>query len=933
MSNQSRELINLIYSVSVEEAIRMMETSLEGLSNREVSKRVELYGKNTITKKQGKSTYIKFLESFTSLMAILLWVGAIIAFGARIPELGVAICLVNLINGSFSFWQEFRAEKATEELMKILPKMARVLRAGEEIKILAEELVPGDIILLEEGDMITADARILHCDEFQVNQSTLTGESNPARKQIDSYTVKGNSILEAKNLVFAGTSCSSGTAICVVVETGMNTELGKIADLTMNVKEELSPLQKELNRLTKRISVFTIGIGIAFFVAATLLVDMPLISAFIYSLGMIVAFIPEGLLPTVTLSLAMAVQRMAKSNALVKKLSAVETLGCTTVICTDKTGTLTQNEMTVVSIWTPDRELQVSGEGYSPQGKITWENKEVLAEEDLEMNLVLTAGGMCSNARVIHKEGEEKYQVLGDPTEACLVVVAKKAGIDIYELTKSTPRLKELPFDSKRKRMSTIHKLEQELFGFQYVAYVKGAPKEISELCSKEICDNKLCELTKERREQIIEANDNYARQGLRVLGIAIRLFDEKYFESNSRDFKDASNEGVEQDLVFLGLVAMEDPPKEEVAEAIAKCHSAGIRVIMITGDYGLTAESIGKHIGLINEAEGKVITGTDLEKLSDSELRLKLTGNVIFARVAPEQKYRVVTVLQEMGHIVAVTGDGVNDAPALKKADIGVAMGQAGTDVAKEAADIILTDDNFASIVKAIEEGRAVYANIKKFILYILNSNMPEGVPTIAFLFSGGRIPLPLTMMQILAIDLGTDMLPALGLGAELPEKGVMEKPPRSQKVGFLDRPLFVKAFLYYGMLEAGISLGAYFYVNYLNGWPSVPLASEGAVYMAATTMSLASIVFCQIGIVMNARTEKESIFTVGVFSNKKILLGIFAEIVILILIIYVPFLQKVFGTSTIGIKEWIFLISIPAPLIAIEELRKLLIRKTGRK
>lgn len=931
MTNQ-RELINLIYSVSNEEALNMMETSLDGLKEKEVDRRLNLYGKNTITQKKGKSTVVKFLESFTSLMAILLWVGAVIAFVAKIPELGIAICLVNMINGSFSFWQEFRAEKATEELMKILPKMAKVVRNKEESKILAQDLVPGDIILLEEGDMITADARVLRCDEFQVNQSTLTGESNPVRKQIESHTIVGSSVLEARNLVFAGTSCSSGTATCVVVETGMNTELGKIAYLTMSVKEELSPLQKELDSLTKRISIVTICIGVAFFTAATLFVNMPVISAFIYSLGMIVAFIPEGLLPTVTLSLAMAVQRMAKSNAIVKKLSAVETLGCTTVICTDKTGTLTQNEMTVTKIWTPDRELEVSGNGYSPTGIITLkgdlEAKGVVAKDDSELNLILTAAGMCSNARVIHKEGEDKYQVLGDPTEACLVVAAKKAGIDVYDLTKEMPRLKELPFDSRRKRMSTIHKLKEELYGFEFVAYVKGAPKEISELCKMEITDQGLVELTQEKVAKIMNANDGYAREGLRVLGIAIRLFDKAYLDEFGRDFKNADNEKIEKNLVFLGLVAMEDPPKEEVAQAISKCQRAGIRVIMITGDYGLTAESIAKHIGLVNGNGAKVITGSELEKLSDSELKLKLTADVIFARVAPEQKYRVVSVLQEMGHIVAVTGDGVNDAPALKKANIGVAMGQAGTDVAKEAADIILTDDNFASIVKAIEEGRGVYANIKKFILYILNSNMPEGVPTIAFLFSAGMIPLPLTMMQILSIDLGTDMLPALGLGVELPEKGVMDKPPRNQNAKFLDKPLFVKAFLYYGMLEAGISMGAYFFVNYLNGWPNVPLASEGPVYMAATTMTLASIVFCQIGIVMNARTEKESVFKIGLFSNKKILFGIVAEVLILVGIIYIPVLQNIFGTAPIGVKEWLFLFTIPLPLLLLEEGRKAIVR-----
>lgn len=913
-----------IYKISVDEVYEALGTSPQGLTQAQAEQRQKEEGKNLIDEKKKESTILIFLASFTHLMAILLWVGGAVAFVAGMPQLGIAIWLVNIINGVFSFWQEYRAGKATDALKNMLPSYVRVIRDGKEEKILAEDLVVGDIILLEEGDKISADARLVGCNDLQVNQSTLTGESNPVSKINDSILKNNLTRAEIPNLIFAGTSVSAGNGKAVVIEIGMKTEFGKIADLTQNMKKEDSPLQRELNRLTKQISIIAIAFGIFFFAAALFLVKEPMASSFIFALGMVVAFIPEGLLPTVTLSLAMAVQRMVKRNALVKKLSSVETLGSTSVICTDKTGTLTQNEMTVNHLWLAGKEYEVTGVGYEPKGDILKDGKKFMADDDEDMKILLTAAALCSNARLLPPDEESpRYTVLGDPTEACLGVVAEKAGIDVQEQIRTTPRLRELPFESRRKRMTTIHQLSKPVEGTVRIAYVKGAPKEVMKLSESIRINGEVEPITEEMRAEIMKANDGYAREGLRVLAVSYRLLHKD--DDIPKAMSAYTPEIIEHDLVFVGLIAMADPPRPEVAAAVEECHHAGIRIIMITGDYGLTAESISKRIGIVKGTNPRVVSGLELEELSDEQLKEYLKDEIIFARVAPEQKLRVVSNLQEMGEVVAVTGDGVNDSPALRKANIGVAMGIAGTDVAKEAADMILTDDNFASIVHAIEEGRAVYSNIRKFLLYILNSNMPEAVPSALFLFSRGAIPLPLTVMQILTIDLGTDMLPALGLGTERPEKGVMDQPPRNQKEPLLTKKLIMKAFLWYGLLGSITSTFSYFFVNMENGWPAVPLARGiDPVYIKATTMTLAAIVFSQIGAVFNCRTEKQSVFKVGLFSNKQVNFGIIFEVALIIALVYLPPLQSVFHTLGLDSSDWLLLCVWPPLILLIEEVRK---------
>ncbi|WP_281738185.1 cation-translocating P-type ATPase [Enterococcus dispar] len=902
--------------ISSEDSLAKIDSSKSGLTDQEAQKRMEKYGKNVIATTQRQSMLKTFLTNFTSMMAILLWIAGFIALLTGTPELGIAIWLVNIINGVFSFWQQYRAQQATSALQKLLPSYVKVVRNGQSNKILASELVPGDIVTLNSGDNIPADGRLLTADSLEVNQSSLTGESTTVNKEIDIQTeeaLKRAGKYAEANLVYEGTSVVNGSGVFVVLATGMATEFGQIASLTTSVTDVKSPLQKELDILTRQLSMIAIVIGILFFIAAVFFVGYPWAKAFIFALGMVVAFIPEGLLPTVTLSLAMAVQKMAKKNALVKHLNSVETLGETTVICSDKTGTLTKNEMTIEKVWLPNANYTVSGTGYEPNGIVKKGAKRIDLSQEKDLLQLLRIGSLCNDSAI--EEKNDHYQLVGSPDEGSILILAAKADYDLIDEQKDYPRKSDLPFDSKRKRMSTIHTHDNQ----QYV-FTKGGITEVLSCCQNYLKNGQIAPLDDTLKKQILTQNDSFAKDGLRTLAFAYRPL-----KSN----EELTIENCEQNLIFVGITASQDPPRENVMDAIQKCHDAAIRIIMVTGDYGLTAESIARKIGIVKSDDVRVITGDDLAAMSEATLKENLRHEIIFARVAPEQKYRVVSTLQSLGEVVASTGDGVNDAPALKKADIGVAMGITGTDVAKEAADMILTDDNFTSIVNAIEEGRTVYNNIRKFLLYILNSNMPEAIPSLLFLISKGTIPLPLTVMQILTIDLGTDMLPALGLATEQTEAGTMKKPPRKQSEHLLTKQIILKAFAWYGLLASLISIGAYLFVNHLNGWPSVALASNGKVYAMATTMTLAAIVFCQIGAVFNCRTEKQSLFQIGLFSNKRILGGIIFEVILITCLMYLPFLQKLFGTTGIQLQDWLFLICIPLPLILIEEIRKKIIRR----
>ncbi len=915
------EACERIFELSPPRVLSALRTRAEGLSTNEALARLQKFGPNKIEAAKKTPLIYRFFSNFTHLFAILLWIAGALSFVSGMPELGWAIIVVIVINGVFSFVQEYKAEKATEALKKMLPFHVKVFREGQTQEVLASEVVPGDILILGEGDKVPADARLLEAYELQVDNSILTGESRPVRKSSGAVSLKdGYTWRELPNVIFAGTNILSGTAKAVVFATGMKTEFGKIAHLTQAVEAEASPLQREMGFVTQVVAVLAVGMGLLFYFLGTTFANLPTLDAFIFAIGIIVANVPEGLLPTVTLALAMGVQRMANRQALVKKLSAVEALGSCTVICTDKTGTLTQNEMTVRTLWA-GQEIEVTGVGYAPKGSLMVEGKPLKEEKLSQLERLFKGAALCNNAKLLPPDSrsQEAWKILGDPTEGSLLVLTEKAGYKLEEMHQKNRRVQELPFDSKRKRMSVVCEgIDKKL-----TAWVKGAPGEIINRCTHIYLDGQVEEFTDELKSQARSAYNSFAERALRVLAIAYREVPRQV---------EYQVDEVEKDLIFLGLVGMMDPPRPEVEQAVKKCQKAGIKVIMITGDYGLTADAIARKIGILR-SKSRIITGQELDKLSDEELEKVLKAEkekVLFARVAPEHKMRVVSALQRLGETVAVTGDGVNDAPALKKADIGVAMGMVGTDVAKEAAEMILLDDNFATIVNAIEEGRAVYDNIKKFVTYIFASNIPEIVPYLVFVLSGGAIPLPLTVLQILAVDLGTDLVPALALGTEAPGPGVMERPPRSRQDRLLNARLLMRAYGFLGVIEAIACLSGYFFAYWQAGWRlGQRLVSSGPVYEKARTMCLAGVVTTQIGNGYACRSEKESIFRVGFFSNRFYLVGIFSELLIIIAFVYLPFFQKIFGHQPLGLADWSYLFLWTPVIFFASETRKMFVRR----
>ncbi|MFN3395179.1 MAG: cation-translocating P-type ATPase [Thermodesulfovibrionales bacterium] len=883
-----------INNLSKEEVIHHLVTSEKGLSEEEARKRLSEFGPNEIREVKKKPLSIRFLKQFTHLLAILLWIGAGLAFlsdylhpGEGMLTLGLAIIGVIFINAFFTFIQEYRAERSIEKLRLLLPFRVKVIREGKEKDIEARDIVPGDLIILSEGDRVPADSRLIETSYLMVNNASLTGESEPVPLQPE--PCEGD-LIGSSNIAFAGTTVVSGSGKAIVFSTGMRTEFGRIAYLTSAVEAGLSPLQKEIIKVTRIIAFIATIMGIIFFTIGHL-IGKGFWENFIFAIGIIVANVPEGLLPIVTLSLAMGSQRMAKKKALIKTLTSVETLGSVTVICTDKTGTLTQNRMVVKDSWTIDK-------------------KESTSE------LLLKTAYLCNNARFI--EGEYR----GDPTETALLKYARE---EIGDL--EAERITEIPFDSERKRMTTLHRLKPEAWLKDLnlrplLAFTKGALESVLPLCDQILINNEIVPLKDNQVNQIIDAAHSLMDRGLRVLAFAFREIDVQ----DSFTFS-LQPSAIEKDMIFLGLIGLEDPPRPEVQEAISKCHEAGIRIIMITGDGSRTALAIAREIGLVKD-NPVIIEGPEFIKMSDSELRKSLSQKeVIFARMTPKHKLRVVTILKEEGERVAVTGDGVNDAPALKKADIGIAMGIAGTDVAKEAADMILMDDNFATIVNAIEEGRAVYENIRKFISYIFSSNIPEIVPYLAYVLF--RIPLPLTIMQILAVDLGTNMLPALALGAEKPTPEVMKRPPRSPEERLLNLKLLMRAYLFLGPIEAVAGLFGFFYVLNSGGWKGEMLPLNNILYMQATTACLTAIIITQIANVFACRSFNESIFRIGFFSNKLIFIGIAFEIALQTFIVYHPLGNTIFSTSPIPLRAWLILIPFAITLFSAEEIRKAIARR----
>jgi calcium-translocating P-type ATPase len=825
----------------------------DGLSAREAERRLIEYGPNEIVRRAHGPWWRGVVAQLTHPLALLLWAASVLAWAAGTGILAAAIVAVILLNAAFALLQERQAERAVEALAAFLPEQVAVVRDGRRRQIEARSLVPGDVILLEEGERVPADGRLVE-GRLQIDSSALTGESVPVTREAGEPET--TILLEARDLVFSGTSCTGGQARALVYATGMQTELGRISALSERVGREESPLETQVRRVAKLIALVAVVVGAAF-LPLGLLAGLPFTDALVFAVGLLVANVPEGLLPTITLALAVGVRALARDGALVKRLSAVETLGSTTVICTDKTGTLTENRMSVV-------------------------------DSTGDAGALADVAASCATAEV----DADGNRISGDPTEVALLAFAQAQGRDVRTSTRERRRRVLFAFDSSRKLMTTV---DDEATP---IAYTKGAPEQVLARCA----------LGDDERAQALAQAEAFATKGLRVLALARRRLD----AVGDRD-------AVERGLGYVGLVALLDPPRPEVRAAVAACHRAGIRVIVVTGDHALTALEVARRVGLDLD-EDDVVVADELEQMADSDLDRLLAERreLVFSRSSPETKLRIADALRAQGEVVAMTGDGVNDAPALRRADIGVAMGVAGTEVAREAATMVLTDDNFASIVKAVEGGRRVYANIRKFVFYIFAHATPEVVPFLAFALSGALIPLPLTVIQILAIDLGTETLPALALGREPAERGVMEQPPRPRSEGVIRRQMLVRAWLFLGGISALLILGGFFYVLLGAGWSPGDATDEHSplhhAYLQATTMTFLGIVACQVGTAVAARTEHSSLRDVGVTTNRLLLWGIAFELVFAAVVVATP----VGAALGMAVPPWdALLLLLPFPVI----------------
>jgi calcium-translocating P-type ATPase len=801
----------------------------------------------------------------------------------------VAIVGVVVVNGVFSFWQEYRAEEAMAALQRLLPHQVRAGRDGAVVVIPSEDVVPGDVIYLTAGDDVPADCRLVEAFGVRVNNATVTGEARPVSR--DALPSIEDDLLRSRNVLLAGTSLTAGEATALVVATGMQTAFGRIAQLTQRTVEAPSSLQKEITALSRLIAALAVGIGLVVFVIGQL-VGLPTRVSLVFAIGIIVANVPEGLLPTVTLAMAIAARRMAKQRMLVRHLASVETLGSASVICTDKTGTLTENRMEVRSVYVPGGEVNAAAVA----------NPAFAASH----RRFLQCAGSCHDLKAARADTGLKW--IGDPMEVALAQMAKAAGDEVLMLE----RIDEIPFEPERKRLVTVHRSPHEV-----LLFVKGAPEELLARAGWIEHEGKPEPLTGTWRAAFGQVATEMADRGLRVLAFAYRILAPDYVLAQA-----------EEDLVITALVGFEDPPRPEVADAVRRCREAGIRVIMVTGDHPHTAIAVAREIGLVQGAMPRLLTGDHLRRMSDTAIQLALDSpEIVCARVTADQKLRVVTALQRKRAIVAVTGDGVNDAPALRAADIGIAMGISGTDVAREASDVVLLDDNFAGIVNGIEEGRAIYENIRKFLTYILTSNVPELVPYLAFAFA--RVPLALTVIQILAVDLGTDMVPALGLGSERADSELMRRPPRRRDDRLLTRGLLVRAYVWLGSFEAIAAMAAFFFVLFGAGWQwGQTLSADDPVYRQATTACLTAIVLMQVVNVYVCRSHRASVFSRPLFANRLITGGIVAEVALILLIDYTAAGHALFGTWPIGVGEWLVVLPFAMAMLVIDEARKGFVR-----
>lgn len=888
----------------------------EGLSTDEAAERLLVVGPNRIPKPKGPGGARRLLEQTTHFFALMLWTAAILAFVGGMPQLGAAIVVVVAVNGAFSFAQEERATRAAAALAGLLPEAAVAVRDAHPEHVVAGTLVPGDVVLLREGDRISTDARVISSDGLLVDMAALTGESEPAARDATTLFSAPSDPVDASDLVFAGTFVAAGSARVVVIATGSRTRLGGIARLTSQVVRRPTPLRQDLDRAVKVIGACAVIAGFLFF-GVSLLLGTPFRDGFLFAVGVIVALVPEGLLPTLTLSLAMSATRMARRGALVRRSESVETLGATTAICSDKTGTMTTNQMTARAIVADGAVIRTTGTGWAPGGTLLEQDRPLPAATLADLRPMLRAAALCGDARLERSNGH--WRCVGDPTEGALLALARKGGVERDDEERRAPRVREFPFESNRRRMSTVHRLTDGSLEL----LVKGSPESVLNLCTSVRRAGDAVGFERERRELVLARVDALASEGLRVLALARR-------DLGAR--APASADDAEAELELLGLVGLEDPIRPEVPDAIARCRRAGIRVLMVTGDHPATAASVAARVGI---ESGRALLGPDLPADDESLRDLLADESVgVLARIVPEQKLRIARALQAAGHVVAMTGDGVNDAPALRQADIGVAMGRSGTDVAREAADLVLLDDNFAHIVEAVEEGRAAFDNIRRFLTYHLTDNVAELAPFVLWALSGGRIPLLISVLQVLALDIGTDLLPALALGAEKPAPWVMNRRPRRRDEHLLNRHVLTRAFAFLGPVEAACSLlmapvGAALFF----GWrPWERLPTSGPEIGTLSTMVFAAIVLMQMANALGCRSTTASIVTLGPLTNRLLVWAILVEAVALAAFVYVPFLADALGGGPLAAWQWLPVAATPWVLLAAEEARKARIRRAGR-
>ena len=890
-------------SVTVTES--ELGTSLnKGLSESEARVRLEKTGFNQLEEGKKRTVRDMLIDQFKDVLIIILLASAAVSTLLGEVTDAIVITIIVILNAVMSVLQEFKAEKSLNALKKMTVPETLVIRGGHKKKIQSPKLVPGDVVFLESGDRIPADLRLAEVTDMRIQESVLTGESEAVEKNTDIVKTQDTSLGDRTNMAYMGTSVIAGRGKGIVVATGMNTEMGQIAGMLQEQKQELTPLQKKLNQVGKNLGIIILFV-IAIVVLLGCLRGIDFFEMFMTGIALAVAAVPEGLPAVVTIVLALGVQQMIKRNAIIRRLPAVETLGATTVICSDKTGTLTQNQMTVQKVVMVNRVIDVEDSGYEPFGQFKQNEISIQPSDDRSLSLLFKGATLCNNSSLKHDEDNQKWDIIGDPTEGALIVAASKAGYQKEALENEYPRLKELPFDSERKRMSTIHQSPDG----KILLFVKGAPDQIIERCKNYMDNGKFDRLSKSIRNKISEQNQKLASSALRVLAIACREITLPEKDKIKNKVK-LDIDKTEDQLTYLGLIAMIDPPRKEALQAVQTCRRAGIKPIMITGDYSLTAQAIAVELGIYHTGD-RIITGIELEKISQAELEEIVLETTIFARVSPRHKQRIVRALQKNRQVVAMTGDGVNDAPALKESDIGVAMGITGTDVSKEAADMILTDDNFSSIVSAVEEGRKIYQNIRKFIRYLLSCNLGEIITIFMAILIG--LPRPLLPIQILWVNLVTDGFPALALGLDPAEMDLMKCPPREPNEGIFSGKMGFNIF------SQGFFIGIITLIAFYYGYTHYSLE-------VARTMAFGTLSFVQLWQSINSRSDRFSVLQLGLFTNTYLIAAILISGTLQLSVMLIPYLQDVFDVMPLSCSQWLIVIFISFTPIPYVELLKFL-------